>query len=437
VTNDRDKSRQEVEYKVDGPNSQTFRIAFERHNSSAKVKAYFENLNPFKSTKEDRVLDLNYEGYGRASTIIVTGNEDIGYMTSLNPPIDWMHQQWPLIKNRKLGHVTIVGSHDAGMGSLVGNTPGSTDANTRTQNVDIYGQLVRGSRWFDIRPVIGMGGKWYAGHYSDCPTTGIGMGANGQSLQSMIDDINKFTEQYAELVIIELSHMCNTDQNFRPLNNDERKDLIKTLQRLNHRLVDHSLGSNVVLPWVKMSDLKPENEARVIVITDFDDYGNQDGIFQKNLNFPHTDKWSNTVEVSRLAKDQLQVLSENRKLVPGNRDNTFHLLSWTLTLDIRSTILSFPSIAQITIEKALDPLFWKAYNAFNEEMYPSGISMDYIGAATLDWETHTPQSGVSSAISKGASKPTDSDPHNVALLAMSVNMAIASRNKWVVSGGVD
>lgn len=51
------------------------------------------------------------------------------------------------------------GSHDAGMSSFKSGTVGAHFANTQTQYLDIYQQLMAGSRFFDLRPVLSKG-QW-------------------------------------------------------------------------------------------------------------------------------------------------------------------------------------------------------------------------------------------------------------------------------------
>jgi hypothetical protein len=60
--------------------------------------------------------------------------------------------------------------------------------NCQTQDLTILEQMRRGSRYFDIRPVLGDGGKYLMGHYS---TDSIKAGCNGGSLDDLVSDTNK------------------------------------------------------------------------------------------------------------------------------------------------------------------------------------------------------------------------------------------------------
>src|SRR5689334_21145270 len=86
------------------------------------------------------------------------------------------------------------------------NTSGTVgrEAASLCHGRNIHGQLMAGSRWFDIRPVIGNGGQLLTGHYSGqkAPVFGI----NGQALADIVDDVNRFTAANPELVVLSLSH---------------------------------------------------------------------------------------------------------------------------------------------------------------------------------------------------------------------------------------
>jgi len=121
---------------------------------------------------------------------VITGNEEIGYWSGTNPSLEpWMSTFIDKLGERKLKHICMPGSHDAGMYKLNGKTPVATQKNTQTQILNIYDQLRRGSRYFDIRPVVGNGGRWLTGHYGN--VLGVWQGANGESIDDMIADVNK------------------------------------------------------------------------------------------------------------------------------------------------------------------------------------------------------------------------------------------------------
>jgi hypothetical protein len=128
----------------------------------------------------------------RAVNLVITGTEDLGYWTSTKPPPDWMQQLWKVIGNRKLRHICMPGSHDAGISLLQAKTPFASKENTQTQVSDLYGQLMLGSRYFDIRPVLANGGKFYTGHFGNILGLGNFQGGIGQSIDDIIENVNRY-----------------------------------------------------------------------------------------------------------------------------------------------------------------------------------------------------------------------------------------------------
>ncbi|CAK7231571.1 hypothetical protein SEUCBS140593_007970 [Sporothrix eucalyptigena] len=58
----------------------------------------------------------------RAANLVIAGSQKYGYWTSANPPVGWMGAILDIIGDRKLKHVCLLGSHDAGMSSIHGST---------------------------------------------------------------------------------------------------------------------------------------------------------------------------------------------------------------------------------------------------------------------------------------------------------------------------
>lgn len=125
------------------------------------------------------------------------------------PSTNWMQQIYDSIKWRSLRQVCLPFSHDSGMvaffvdTSMAGLIP---VGNVATQTLDIGGQLDAGARFFDIRPCLALdkGSAYYTSHGQN--TDGQWLGGLGQGLSSICDQLNNFTSQYAELVILEVSH---------------------------------------------------------------------------------------------------------------------------------------------------------------------------------------------------------------------------------------
>jgi len=103
----------------------------------------------------------------------------------------WMRHLNSTIGNRPLPSIVFPGSHDAGAYnfSLVG-----ADARSKTQNLEIYDQLMAGSRYLDLR-VDQWRGKWYITH--------------GEWTNNLLDDIVQQIKNFldghpTEIVLISL-----------------------------------------------------------------------------------------------------------------------------------------------------------------------------------------------------------------------------------------
>jgi hypothetical protein len=76
----------------------------------------------------------------------------------------WMQRQWPVISERPLPRIVIPGSHDAGSSQIV---RAGGNVTSKTQELGIHGQLMAGSRYFDLRAWRDDDGIWRMHHGSD------------------------------------------------------------------------------------------------------------------------------------------------------------------------------------------------------------------------------------------------------------------------------
>jgi hypothetical protein len=136
---------------------------------------------------------------------VLTGDEELGYWSSADPPTAWMSAILDVIRDRQLRYICMPGSHDAGMSVINGYTALVEESNVLTQRfskpsprmllttiltmVAIGQQLLKGSRYFNMRPVQGNSGAYLLRHYSE---SSVGwLGANGQYLADVVDEVNK------------------------------------------------------------------------------------------------------------------------------------------------------------------------------------------------------------------------------------------------------
>lgn len=181
-------SKGEVHYKLDGP-GHVFKVFFDSSNGLNVSLSLEGRLLDHSNVKQPSIR--KHFQPDRAVNLVITGTEDLGYWTSSDPSPDWMQQIWEVIGNRKLRHICMPGSHDAGISLLQARTPFATKENTQTQMSDVYGQLMLGSRYFDIRPVIANRGQFYTGHFGNILGLGNFQGGIGQTIDDIIENVNR------------------------------------------------------------------------------------------------------------------------------------------------------------------------------------------------------------------------------------------------------
>jgi hypothetical protein len=180
----------EAYYRLDGTDH-TFTIKASVDTSKSpqwQLNVVFSNgwtINGFPNGVMNIRLPPSDVSIGRQAQFTLTGDDKIGYYVNQAPPKNWMHSIVGVLAQRKLKYVTMPGSHDAGM-SLISQAESGNEDNTQTQFVNLYGQLLAGSRWFDFRPCFGVGGEHLLCHLSAGP-----VGGTGELISDAISEINK------------------------------------------------------------------------------------------------------------------------------------------------------------------------------------------------------------------------------------------------------
>lgn len=315
-----------------------------------------------------------------------------------NPPGFWMAENIALLGNRPLRHLCMPGSHDAGMSEFNASTAFANAGNTKTQTLGILQQLRKGVRYFDVRPVIS-GGQFHTGHYGEIeigfevPIFGgyvsLGtsfQGANGQSIASVIQDVNTFTAsrppgQPGELVVLYLSHDLNTDvgnSSYRPFVQQEWNSLLSQLQGIN--FLYEETNPYVDLTQVPLANFT-RNGSAVVVIVDSSPQISLGALagegFFKASNFPVYNAYSDSDSLNSMKNDQLAKLQQHRP----NPDASFFLLSWTLTQQGLGAI-SGPSI--LSLANGANPAIYSTLlPACTQQTYPNILYIDGIDSANI------------------------------------------------------
>jgi hypothetical protein len=251
---------------------------------------------------------------------------------------------------------------------------------TVTQTTGVLGQLQLGVRYFDIRPVLS-GGACYTGHYSQIDVPLIGatwQGANGQSIPSIINDVNSFTSSNQELVVLYLSHDLETDEGYVPFSQDQWDGLFSQLKNLNNLFVAPN-PTSTDLTLLTLNDFIG-SQAAVVVVVDpssssisLGDYAAEG--FYTSANFSVYNEYSDTDDLATMQTDQLDKLDAQRP----NPDAGYFLLSWTLTQSSTDAVEG-PCILDLanTANSALPNVL----PACSAQTYPNIILIDNVTSST-------------------------------------------------------
>lgn len=298
----------------------------------------------------------------------------------------WMQSNLNKMGGKTLRQLCLPGTHDAGMGIFSSGTPFASVCNTVTQTSQVLGQLQLGSRYFDIRPVVSAG-EYYTGHYTEIDVLGLKswQGANGQSIESVINDVNEYTENNAELIILHLSHDLDTDvgnSKYSPFTQNQWDALLSLLkQKIKHLKV----LSTDDLTLCTLNEYIGDGEAAVIVIVEpsggdvnvdaFNDAG-----FYPVSRFPVYNVYSNTNNLDQMVTDQLGKMRE-QKTTP---EAAFFLLSWTLTQSTTQVATCGSGLVSSIIDLAQEAnaaLTNKLLPACNAKCFPNIVYIDALSGA--------------------------------------------------------
>jgi hypothetical protein len=116
-----------------------------------------------------------------------------------------------IITCRSLREICLPGTYDAGMSekNYGDHTLFGISGRTITQHLSVGDQLAYRIRYIDLRPTMSKG-QLYTRHFEHVSVLGW-EGANGQSIDSIIADVNGFTANHNELIILSISHTHNLD----------------------------------------------------------------------------------------------------------------------------------------------------------------------------------------------------------------------------------
>ncbi len=269
--------------------------------------------------------------------------QDIYYsMCYITDHARWMENLMPTIQNLKLGQIVMPATHDAGI------YVDDVIVESRTQDMNILGQLKGGVRYFDLRPQYESSTKDYYTYHGP---------SKGSAMTDILTDVKTFMHDYQskEFVILKFSHFDNfgSDSN---TTNTIYTDFIQLIvdnigvylctQSSDTKFGDYTFG-NLVENGGRVLVVCSDNYARNYPRADIFVY--RDGSLacpaEARTNNPTEgnlvvwDCYTNTTTSSTMESDQLNKLTNYTGFCDGSYSTVpcdMFLLSWTLTPYVKS-----------------------------------------------------------------------------------------------------
>ncbi|PHM74061.1 hypothetical protein [Xenorhabdus kozodoii] len=366
----------DIKYQIMDSENNAFRIRGRYKNELGRfdLEVYLENLET-SNHKKGSIVSLGWEQNGFIQLFFI-GDIDNYIGPNINPE-SWIQENINLLGNHPLRKVCITGSHDAGMSAVTWSTKLASECNTLTQSNNILGQLKLGIRYFDIRPTLS-DGQFFTGHFFKAGF--FYEGANGESIASIIEGINQFTETNNELIMIKISHSLNLDvgtfSSYRHFDREQWFDLFDKLSNIKHLYYSAPTGNVADLTLNTLT----ANGTRSAILFFVDDKKEPDidlgeyedaGFFSlSQLNMYH--QYSNTNDYSAMAHDQLKKMRDHAP-------EQYFELEWTLTQSI-SDASACPTGASFSIKELADI----ANRVLTEYLLPNTTKTEYPNIILID-----------------------------------------------------
>jgi hypothetical protein len=319
-----------VDYSIEGTSS-SFKIHAAYGFSDSKFHCILTGMSTLSDSNQatiniGSVTNVNYPMY-YGTTFILAGVDGAWVTSSTGSIGPWMTQSLKYIGDRNLRHICIPGSHDSGMCLLTDKTVVASAATAVTQHRGIDDQLRLGIRFFDIRP-IRWNGKLQCGHVGYINDLLKWQGGTGQSIDDIVSQVNGFTDNNPELVILNVSHDYNADNNYNGFSDGDWNELFSKLDGLKHRFTADK-GTDLSLKPLK--DFIGNNQAAVVLRFESggDKLGDREGKgFFRTSSMPIYDSYANSDDPDSLMKDQFNKLNNER----SSSDNQMFSLDWAMTM---------------------------------------------------------------------------------------------------------
>ncbi|KAK0622397.1 PLC-like phosphodiesterase [Immersiella caudata] len=337
-----------ITYEMEGTNFR-FCIWCHRKENGPRIILQLICMNTVTNKEGDKI-DLGWVENPASSwkfngvSCIISGR-DGAFVTSAarNPLVhkNWMSRELHTIGGLTLREICIPGTHNSGMFKVSWRTPIAHKFVTQNQSRSIKEQLELelGVRFFDLRPAFDEDGKWfYAHHISYLDKKLEYQGALGDWIGYMVNQINEFTRDHKEIIILNISHALNIHTGYKPFDHWTWVKLFKDeLDRLENLFVADP-GEDITK--IKLGDmLDSGRRAAVIIRMDYDQPSGNDqhrvgerhgrGYFYKH-NFPLFDEYADANDAETLIDDQVKKMKAQRNHM-SPVDGKVFMMSWALT----------------------------------------------------------------------------------------------------------
>ncbi|KAI9666689.1 MAG: hypothetical protein M1821_004625 [Bathelium mastoideum] len=357
-----------ADYRIEGTSSYFRMWAANKFNDS-KFHCWLSGMSTL-SDPMDATVNIGSNTGDLGTTFIMTGI-DGAWVTSSGGAIGpWMTQSMNYIGERALRQICLPCSHDSGMALLGKKTPLASAATVVTQHRHVGDQLRLGIRFFDIRPV-----KWgdvlYCGHVTYTNDFTKWQGGMGESIDDVINQVNDFTNDNHELIILNISHDCDSDNSYNGLNDDSWNNLLGKFDNLKHL---YSAESNTDLSKIPMKTFIGGGQATVILR--FESGADKlrgrlgKGFFPSSC-MPIFDQYANSDDPDKLVADQFKKLNEQR----SSPDNNMFSLDWAMTMQGFSDVL-FSNLLHWADLSMTPRLGINIFPKTSKTVYPNVINVD-------------------------------------------------------------
>ena len=283
-----------------------------------------------------------------------------------------------------LREICMPGSHNAGMSVSRYSTKLGLDKVVLCQSRSVAEQLAYGVRYFDIRP-IGRGPEFETGHYSKNDTFGW-QGASGQTMDEIVKQINAFTRENHEVIILNVTHsyQADSDVGFRDLHERDWGDLFNSsFDRLES--LYHASSPDVDLSRVKIRELTQDGKKAAVIVRFGWNGGNPKygdrlgkGYFLSH-NLPIYDEYADKNDPDQLMDDQFGKLQRERG-GKAPHDGQMFCIGWALTPKGFMDVMG-PSLMEWA-RNYMTPRLGVLFEKSNKSCYPNILGMD--GIETTD-----------------------------------------------------